>query len=98
MRIVRRVSLAGQLLPVRFAEDIHSDKPDLQFPSVAENISLTEPEALPRKYLLVNIVRVTVRFVQPQLQRDRLCLRKRDAFKLSAFVHCRGIVGQRDVT
>lgn len=29
MRIVRRISLPGQLLPVRLAEDINSDKSDL---------------------------------------------------------------------
>lgn len=49
-------------------------------------------------YLVVNVMRVTVRFVQSQFQGDCLRFRKRHALELPAFVHGRGIVGQRDVT
>lgn len=49
-------------------------------------------------YLLINIVRVTVRFVKSQFKRDRLGFRESNALQLSAFVHGRGVIGQRDVT
>lgn len=50
------------------------------------------------RYLLINIVRVTVRFVKSQFKRDCLRFRESNAFQLSTFVHGRGIIGQRDVT
>lgn len=48
-------------------------------------------------YLLVDVVRVVVWFVQSEFQRDGLCLWKSDAFELPAFVHGGSIVGQRNV-
>lgn len=50
------------------------------------------------RYLLINIVRVTVRFVKSQFKRDCLRFRESNALQLSTFVHGRGIIGQRDVT
>lgn len=48
-------------------------------------------------YLTVGVVRITVRFVQPELQRQRFRFWKSHAFQLPALVKGRRIVGQRDV-